>query len=68
VKLNKPAARATKAVAKPAARQVSKPRPAGGGRTSAFKTQKGGQARAAKSRGVKSRGGGRKAGGSRRRG
>jgi hypothetical protein len=68
VKLNKPAARATKAVAKPAARQVSKPRPAGGGRTSAFKTQKGGQARAAKSRGVKSRGGGRKGGGGRRRG
>ena len=68
VKLNRPAAKVKKPVARPASRNVSKPTPASGVRTSAFKAQKGSQARAAKSRGVKSRGGGRKAGGNRRRG
>jgi hypothetical protein len=71
VKLKKPQTQAKRPVAKPAAKPAARPakasRPAksAGGKSSAFKAQKGQQARAAKNRGAKSRGGGRKGGGGR---
>ncbi len=70
VKLNKPKQQvkrpAARPAAKPAARPAAKPakRSSGG---SAFKSHKGGNARAASHRGAKSRGGGNRGGGGRRR-